>query len=213
MGSLVLLAGAAADRLSVRPPPGSAAYHARIRDEAARVPLTIGEWVGQDCPIPAEASKLLRPNVVVSRIFHDSTNGRSVGFLLVQCTDVRDIVCHYPPVCYPYRGLSLVVRYPRDWNVNGTLFTGTEYQFESSTLDSPALTVVENFMILPNGHLARDMGEVAAQLRLRTRYLGAAQVQVIFQSDTSLEERNAICARFIVAHMPLIDAIRSGVQQ
>ncbi len=57
------------------------------------------------------------------------------------------------------------------------------------------------------------MRQVRKLAGLRTRYFGAAQVQVVFTSDTSAERRGSICAEIIAAYKPLLDVILSGVHQ
>src|SRR3954447_13582158 len=89
--SLALLGGIAWTRRSMTPPPESAPYHDAVRAAAAAAPTRIGTWVGKDVPIPNEAVKVLRPNVVISRHFTDVVSGESVTFLLVHCTDIRDL--------------------------------------------------------------------------------------------------------------------------
>src|SRR6185437_11848693 len=78
-------------------PAGMAEYHQRIRAAAEALPMNIGSWRGQDAPVTAGAVALLHPNVIVSRRYLDPASGRAVNFLLVQCTDARDILGHYPP--------------------------------------------------------------------------------------------------------------------
>jgi hypothetical protein len=211
--SVALFAGAAADRVSVLPPRDSEPYHARVRAAAEKAPTQFGTWTGVDCKVPGEATKLLRPNAVVSRVFTDSATGMQASFLLVQCTDVRDMLFHYPPICYPARGLTQIGKDPRQWNVDGLKIAGTEYSFESSTFANANITIVDNFMILPDGRTAPNMEAVREQLRLRNRYFGAAQIQVVFDGGFPRERRDAVCAEFIANHMPLINVIRSGASQ
>ena len=209
--SLALVCGAAADRLSLRSPVDAGPYHRVVREAAAALPLDVGEWVGHDLPVPPEAAAQLHPNVIISRGYVSRATGRHVSVLLVQCWDVRDLVPHYPPICYPGRGLTLTSSAPADWHALGTSVAGTEYQFESNTFETNKLTIVDNFMLLPDGRTCRDMGEVRKQVGLRTRFFGAAQVQVVFDSDTPADERARACEQFIAAYGPLVRAIGSGV--
>lgn len=210
--ALLLLGGAAADRISVLPPPGSGQYHQRVHAAAASLSPDFGDWTSVEVPIPAEASRLLRPNVVISRGYVNNAMGLRVSFLLIQCTDVRDMVSHYPPICYPYRGLSLVKQNVQSFQDGGLTMPATEYQFESGTLNSPDMTVVENFMILPIGRITANMDQVKEQLRLRSRYFGAGQVQIMFESGATEQLRHRVAQDFISHYQPLIDAIRAGVQ-
>jgi hypothetical protein len=212
-GSLQLLAGAAVDA-SLRVSAADAGpYHARVRQAAGRAPLTLGPWQARDVPQPEEVVALLRPNVLLCREFENKTSGERCSLLVVQCQDVRDLTPHYPPVCYPGRGLTLISTGIFDWQVGGLKVSGTEYDFESNTFRSPNLTIVENFMVLPNGRITPDMTAVKEQVALKNRYFGAAQFQVVFDSDISQERRRAITEEILSGYKPLIEAIRSGVAQ
>jgi hypothetical protein len=209
--SVALLAGAGADRLSLVSPIDPSPYHARLREIRQSTPIAFGHWVGQDLEEPVEAAEQLHPNVFISRRYHNTVDRRYVDLLLVQCWDVRDLVPHFPPVCYPGRGLSETSSQTMDWKVGDLTVHLTEYEFEAINFETDKLTIVENFMILPDGRTCRDMTEVRKDIALNTRFFGAAQVQLVFQSDVPAEEREKICRAFIQAYQPLIDAIRSGV--
>jgi len=211
--SLGLLCGAAVDRISLLSPTDPAPYHARVFAAADLSPLAFGDWSGSEAKVPDEAASELHPNVLKSRTYVNRRTRESVGFLLVQCWDVRDLVPHSPPVCYPGRGLTLIAREPREWKAGDLTVNGTEYQFESNTFQTSNLTVVENFMILPDGRTCRNMDEVHKQVGLRTRYFGAAQVQLVMDFDATPQRRQEICEQFIAAYRPLIDVIRSGVHR
>ena len=212
--SVALLAGAGADRFSLRSPTDPGPYQAHVREVAAQTPMAFGHWVGQNLEVPPEAKAQLHPNVILSRRYHNTYDGHYVDLLLVQCWDVRDLIPHYPPICYPGRGLSQAsLPQPMDWPVGNLTVTGTEYQFEAISFQTDKLTIVDNFMILPDGRTCREMTEVRREVALNTRFFGAAQVQFVFESDVSTQEREKICIEFIKAYQPLIDAIGSGVRK
>ena len=211
--SVVLLAGAGLDRLSMRPSRDATAYHARVRAAYDAMPKDLGPWHGREVPEPAEAIDMLKPNVLLSRYYEDRSTGREANFLLVQCSDVRDLITHYPPICYPNQGMSYAARPdPFTWDVEGLKIKGTEYQFESSTLQNTKLTDVYNFMVLPDGSVFPDMEAVRKYLSLDSRYFGMAQVQIVFDGRTPPAQRKEISLELIKAHMPLIKVISTGVQ-
>ncbi|HEY8746715.1 MAG TPA: hypothetical protein VIM11_01995 [Tepidisphaeraceae bacterium] len=211
--SLLLLAGAGIDRLAMSPSQDATRYHARVREVYDQTPNHFGPWVGTPCDEPAEAIDLLKPNVIVSQAFEDKEHRRKATFLLVQCSDVRDMISHYPPICYKNRGLiEPVPRQLINWKVDDLDVQGTEYQFESETLQSSQITIVDNFMVLPNGRVVENMDEVKKRLKLDVRYFGVAQVQIVFDGSTLPEERKQIGTELIRAHMNLINVIRSGVR-
>jgi hypothetical protein len=209
--SLSLLGGAAVDGWSVRPPADAAPYHAECVRVAATIPHRIGDWVAKDVEIERDAIALLRPNVVTSRDFTNFVTGRRVSVLFVQVRDTRDVVSHYPPICYPVtRGLEMASTHARDWPLHERIITGTEYEFRSAGFEQGGRIVVQNFILLPNGVIARDMKPVEQQIPLQSRYYGAAQVQVVFDAAIPSEERDAAFAELIGGYAPLIEVVLSG---
>ncbi|MDY7108295.1 MAG: exosortase-associated EpsI family protein, partial [Planctomycetota bacterium] len=85
-------------------PDGSAAAR-RVEIAAAMegVPFFVGDWVGEDEAVPREAQKLLRPNAILSRRYR-RPGGTWLHLLVVHCSDARDMLGHYPPICYPSAG-------------------------------------------------------------------------------------------------------------
>jgi hypothetical protein len=205
------LLGAGVNRLMLPKPKAAGPYHVRIAAAAKAIPLRVGDWVGTDIEQPEVVDEQLHPNVLISRSYTNISTGHRVSLLLVQCPDVRYLVPHYPPVCYPGRGLSLRRSEAVDWSADGLKVAGTRYEFESNTFHSPKLTVVDNFIVLPDGRICRNMDGVEREIGLANRYFGAAQVQVVFDAGTREGERSKITEQFIVMFKPLIDEIRSGV--
>jgi hypothetical protein len=212
--TLLLLGGIAADQALFRVPAADAApYHARVQAAASRIPLHIGTWFGKDVPVPPAATKLLKPNVIASRRYEEMRTGKRVDFLLVQCTDTRDILGHYPPVCYVAHGWTQESAEPRDWDVDGLKIPGTVYVFSSNRNGLPARMTVYNFIVLPDGQICRGMGEAdAAAQDLRRKFLGAAQVQLVFDGAGHLQANDDVLKLVIGANRNLIDTIRQGMR-
>src|SRR5438477_7343006 len=104
--SMGLLAGIVAEQATHLKPKDVEPYHDRARAAVDAVPYFIGNWTGKDDDIPAAAQKLLRPNAILSRTYSEidtsSLGGRhrEASLLIVQCRDSRDMVGHFPPICY-----------------------------------------------------------------------------------------------------------------
>ncbi|MBI1367279.1 MAG: exosortase-associated EpsI family protein [Planctomycetes bacterium] len=212
--TLLVMAALAAESYS-RPSPGDAEpYHAAITAAAAQLPTRIGDWVGVNEPIQKEAIRLLKPNVIYNRVFTNPVIGQRVTVLLVQCKDARDIYGHYPPVCYPAHGLAQRSAKPFDRYIEGEPIHGMEYVFASDTFGAQELTV-DNFILLPGGETARDMKSVRSQAwDYQRRFLGAGQVQVVYQDSKLTDEQRAeIFNELVTAHMPVIKAILHGAPQ
>src|SRR2546423_7112207 len=132
--SMALLSGMTLEAFSLRRPEDAEPYHARVRKAAEDLPIRIGEWAvlnpNDKGDVPKEAVTLLRPNVIFCRKYTNMSSGRTVTFLLVQCGDARDLVGHYPPVCYGNQGWTLRQKVARDWEIDGDLkIFGMEYEF------------------------------------------------------------------------------------
>lgn len=212
--ALAILLGAAADWASLPKPADAAAYHRSIREAAALIPMRIGDWIGREVPVPSAAVAMLHPNVIVSRQYVNSATGAQASLLLVQCSDARDIVAHYPPVCLVNSGWTLTAAGPHDWLIGATTFTGTEYRFDMRAFDKPDAIAVSNFILLPDGKIARDMEVVAlAAADMTRRYYGAAQVQVVTPADLPEDRRQETVIELVGAAQGTIAAIRAGGTQ
>lgn len=211
--AVLLLGGAAADRLSLPRPEDSVPYHAHVRQVAASLPLTMDGWTSQPVAVPTEAISCLKPNVLISQQYSNPSSHEQFQLLLIQCADVRDLAPHYPPMCYPGRGLDLTGSVLRTWKSGDESFLATEYQFCSNSFSHNDPLVVENFMILPTGCCVPEMGQVRKQIGLSSRYFGAAEVQVVFAADVPEARRLELTAACVKTYLPLIDAIKDGVAQ
>jgi hypothetical protein len=210
----LLLLGAAAERLSLRPPADATPYHDEVRAAAKALPMRVGDWVGTDVEQPQAAVRLLRPNVIFCRRYDNmsSDDRQEATFLLVQCPDARDLVGHFPPICYPNQGWKLLGATPTDWTVGGVTVHGTRYEFLRPS--GGAAVIVRNFMILPDGRFAPNMDAVdEASKNVDRRFYGAAQVQVTMDSSIPEQQRNAVFNALVAGNWPVIEAIRSGAKR
>jgi hypothetical protein len=209
--TVVFLGGATADRLSLAPQVDPEPYHQSVRAAAQKLPDVIGDWRAADSP-DLSTQAYLRANVFVSRTLTNSRSGLQVYLLIIQCRDARDLIPHYPAVCYPGRGMNQTEVRPRDWDISGMVVTGSEYRFESDGFRQGSSVIVDNFMILPTGMFCRDMKEVKSSLPIRDRFFGIGQVQIVFGEGTSAEMRDKAVREILGGHKDLIETIRSGLR-
>jgi hypothetical protein len=211
VASLLLLGGAVAERCTLLRPADGSAYQARVKQAFAAFPLKSGDWVGKDAAVPVEAVKLLRPNWLMSRQYTNVSTNERCSVLFVDCTDARDLQCHYPPVCYPGQGWKLVRRDERTRQVGGESVAGTDYEFSRVNLDSAGGIVASSTMILPDGQFKPDMrGVDEAAADVHRRVYGAAQIQVVVDGSLTAAARERIVQTMYEMHKPLFDAIRSA---
>ena len=220
--SLALLGGIAAEQARHLKPADVEPYHARCKAAMESVPYIIGSWTGKDDPVPLAAEKLLKPNAILSRTYLDNSSEdayqpRMASLLIVQCRDSRDMIGHYPPICYRAQGMTIDQKdsRPRNWKVGNMTIPGYEYQFTEVWQGQTNHTTVYNFLIVPGRGIVRDMkGVEEAAEDYQQRYFGAAQFQVVFHglasADRSRDERDAIFAALIGPNEMLIETLTSG---
>jgi hypothetical protein len=207
--SIALLCGAGVESRKFRPPPDTKAYLTRVRDLANSdqgIPMVIGDWVGNDAEVEQSAVKLLRPNVILSRNYHNTKTNESAALLFVDCSDARDTIGHYPPICYPSQGFTAELTETKNWQLPEMMIHGTEYNFVRSVFDNDRRLWVDDFFVLPGTGTVPDRGPViAAAADLQRRFYGVGQVQLVFEY-TSITSPSAALDReraFVELFTPL----------
>lgn len=200
-----------------RPQPEDAEpYHQRIRSYEQFYPVTrVANWTSDAVPVPAQAQALLKPNVVISRKFRNTHDGRFVNFLLVQCRDGRDMAGHFPKNCYPGNGWKLKEEQARTWHIEGDAITGMEYEFTiSNVMNTQNRLMVYNFFIMGDGRYLPDMVVFnRASQSYATRYLGGSQVQMVFWGEWTQQDRDEVFEELLTPYMPLIRVIKNSEEK
>ncbi len=191
------------------------------RNEIARafedVPYFIGRWVGENPEkgnIPREAQKLLKPNAILNRRYL-SPGGPWMHVLVVHCGDARDMIGHYPPICYPSAGWTEMPAHAnsdRTITVMGRPFPVREYGFKGY-LEGGREEVIRifNAFILPDGTVTRDIDDINRQSeRLSVAVQGVAQVQVITSGRVSADEAINSAEEVLSGMNGLLTALRVG---
>jgi hypothetical protein len=211
--TLLLLGGAVADKFFFHPAPSDAAPdQAVMRQAAPDVPYDIGPWVGADAPVPVPAVAMLRPGVILSRQYHGVRTGRTAGLLIVRCEDARDLLGLDPPVWYAAHGWSRIGTVATEGGVDGEAITVTSYTFTSGRTDRTSDLRVDSFVVLPDGRTCRDIDAVEAAARgFRGKFFGAAQVQIVTDTEWGDSEREELFRQLIRAAGPLLRATRGGM--
>src|SRR6185503_4134420 len=166
---------------------------AEVAAALQRVPLFIGDWVGKGWDeIPREAQQLLRPNAIMGRTY-SRLGGPSLNILVVHCGDARDMIGHYPPVCYPSAGWLDVEPEP---GADTTVRAGSielpvrAYRFRRIREHGQEDVIrILNAFILPDGSMTRDIDDINRQSeRLAVSVQGVAQVQIMVAAAMPLDE-------------------------
>ncbi|MBL4701986.1 exosortase-associated EpsI family protein [bacterium AH-315-I18] len=208
----LLLFGIVLEKVSVRLPVADARpYHKHVREVAQKLPTLMGDWVGMDVAVSTAVVSVLKPNVMISRHFVNVRTGHEATVLLAQFSDRRDLLGHYPPVCYPSQGWRIVS--DKYWNVmvDEVLIPAREYKLVKSGPNNADQMIVGNFLIVPDGRLVRDMtGLGGLSVNKYHNQFGAAQMQVVIHGYLAANVREQIFRELVIGHYPLIQAIQSG---
>ena len=155
----------------------------RISEVAELAPYRLGyRWVNDgEHDIPPAARKLLRPNALLSRRYRDLDTGAIVDVLVVHCTDMRDMLGHYPPSCYPSIGWTGGPGRAVSVPVEGIRIPARVYDFSRfDALGVEDRIRVVNFFILPDGSVHDEMSELRHHAERRAvAAQGVAQVQFV----------------------------------
>ena len=194
-------------------PAGTSEYHQAVQRAADEVPLVVGSWLGTKLVLPAAAVTLLHPNVGLCHQYRNVTTGRVVTFLLVQCHDARDLVGHYPPICYVNQGWVMDTSTATQLSAGDLRVNATRYGFTSGRLGQMASLRIDNFMILPTGETCPNMDGIYVSAKdPHKKFFGAAQVQFVCDADVPLLEVEEFEQALLISARPLIDQIRAGVR-
>lgn len=186
-----------------------------VRQAAAAVPLIAAPTlVGENRPLPPEASELLQPNATVSRSYRNFTSGRASSFVLVHSQDLSDMAGHYPPVCYPAHGWKALAEGARDVSVSvgDRTVPARVYGFERERPSGDVATIlVANFFVLPGGLTTVEMSELRQRAGNRAlAHGGVAQVQILSGGETPEEELIRTLETILGSAPALMDAIGLG---
>lgn len=208
--SALLLLGAAADRASLAPPIDPTAYHQQICALAGAVSWNQSDWYAVEQPTQERVGTWIHANIFRDILLTNALTGHSVNLLIEHCDDARDLIPHFPAVCYPSRGMDTMGVWNRDWKVGDMTIQGTEYLFDQNEFQAGGSLIVDNFMILPTGQFCREMKEVKRELPVADRYVGLAQFQIVFPATIPQAQREADLRQILLPCCDLIRAIRHG---
>jgi hypothetical protein len=207
--AILMLGGIVAEARTHLKPADADKHLEQCRLAILAVPTTIvgpyGTWSGSGAgaEIPAAATNLLHPNVILSRKYvRAGDEAESVSFLIVDCGDARDLQGHYPPNCYPAQGQNKISSTPRIWHLKDMDVSGIEYHFAPRDQVGDE-EVVYNFFVTPHvpgamvshhkldGVICPDMDSIYASGEdYQRRWFGAAEFQLVSTVQMSQEQRD-----------------------
>lgn len=209
--ALILGAIASVGSIDADSIPGSESYRVKVREAIEKIPYRVGTWLGTDVEIPPAAVKLLKPNKLVQRRYVDTVTGLTFNLLIVHCSDTRDMVGHYPPICYPAHGWVEDHRRATSIDLEGARYPAMDYDFYRVVQGAEQKLNVLSFFVLPNGRIVGDREALdSAAGRRSASQLGAAQIQIVSDPGASDAQRREAVEEFVRAIEPTIRAVAEG---
>jgi hypothetical protein len=208
---LVLLSQTLPNR--VTPDAAAAARRVEVAAAMEAVPFFVGDWVGEDEAVPREAQKLLRPNAILSRRYR-RPGGAWLHLLVVHCSDARDMIGHYPPICYPSAGWVAVPVPDPDAQLvlDDRPVPVRTYIFQRVRENGVEETIrVFSAFVLPDGTVTREFGDLRGQSeRLAVATQGVAQIQIISAAGISRAEAIEAAGELLTGMPALPEALGIG---
>lgn len=198
---------------SLRRLPEVSAYFEQVAAEIEAVPLQSGPWLGINIPVIPAAQELLQPNKILQRRYTNADTNEWFELLIVHCGDVRDMLGHYPPVCYKANGWTQDGKEPVKIRIGEIETNATRYSFyREADFMRDSIRIV-NIFALP----ATDgdgFGEDYAIVRRAGRYreralMGSAQIQVIVPASIDAVRQQEI----IETAVSLVEPVLLGVER
>ncbi len=195
-------------------PAGAERYFEEVASAIDSVPYQIRSWYGVELPFTEVVVQMLRPNKILRRTFQDPALGHRASLSIIHCTDVRDMLGHHPPVCYPAHGWHLESRHTEEIVVRGRSQEVNIYHFSRLNAGSREAIRIVSFFVAPGvDGIIREMDEMErASKRSGLAGLGAAQVQVLTPLSQSQEATGAMVSGIVEAIEPVIEKIGRGVE-
>lgn len=176
--------------------PEVTAYFERVKDNIEGIPLQSGPWLGVEIDVIQAAQDLLQPNKILQRRYTNADTGEWFEMLFVHCGDVRDMLGHYPPVCYKANGWILDSKELLSVEFSGIEAPATRYAFHRESEFVEESIRIVNIFALPEEDgfgFGEDLAiaQRAGRYRERAR-MGSAQVQVIVPSTLGADRQREI---------------------
>ncbi len=192
--------------------PQTAIRMEEVHDAVESVPRLIGPWVGSDEQVSPQAQQLLRPNALLSRTYR-KPGGPRVQVLLVHCSDARDMIGHYPPICYPSSGWLPEVgddSFEDELELADGILPVQVYRFRRiRDQGSPQHIRIFSAFVLPDGtptRLIDDINQQSQRLAVSTR--GVAQLQIITPAQLPHAEARSVASEILMGMSDLFEVLR-----
>jgi len=183
----------------------------------SRLPMTIGEWKGQDVPISERIIKATDTDDHVNRTYQRSPKD-VVSLWVAYGVHLRDLMPHRPEVCYVSSGWTMVDSSQLHLKLSDGQELGCRLiHFRRGGLDTEAATVLNYYLV--DGQYCPDVSLLrsrASQFNAAATY--SAQVQITVIGENLNEREDQLLSDFAGESAPLIrslltEAVRQAASQ
>ncbi len=197
------------------PTSGVSAYHRQVAEQVREARFTLPGMTAVDSGLPGVALDMLRPNAFRCVRLVDPQTGSGVYVSLIHCRYVRDMLHHTPPVCYPNSGWVELARQRDTVAMADEAVPVTEYRFQRMSPDGSQDIYVMNAFITPDGQVSADQADAVGQSAfqgIRDAW-GVAQLSLLFDAQTTREQRRALASKLLTMNAGVINEIRRTVSE
>lgn len=215
VASLALLIGILAfGRINNGPREGAQPYFERVAAAIDAIPYRVDSWFGVNLPYTDVEVEMLRPNKLLQRTYQDPRTGQKISLSIVHCTEVRDMLGHYPPVCYPAHGWELESNELEHIDLKGRPQPARVYTFGRINRGTRESIRIISFFVTPGSAdvLTEMDGLSAASKQTAGVGLGAAQIQILMPPGQSAATNDEMLSKLLQVVEPVISAIQEGAK-
>ncbi len=157
----------------------------------ARLPLTIGDWQGQDVPVNPDIIRATHTDDHVNRVYLRHAETERVGLFIAYGVQARNLMPHRPEVCYPGNGWTLQDSKTTNLFVSvGLSLPCRIYRFYRSGLDDRYMTVLNYYIV--DGQYCPDVSLLQSKAWLGSGAIRhVLQVQINCQGDSFIAPEKA----------------------
>lgn len=156
----------------------------------ARLPMTIGQWVGRDIPMDEQIIKRTDTDDLINRRYQRTGGGQTVSLFVAYGVRLRDLTPHRPEVCYPGAGWTLDENKSIELKgADGSPVLCRLLRFHKGTLTSERIQVLNYYIV--DGQYCPDVSLLRSKA-WRTDIAGSysAQVQLTCADSPEYETGN-----------------------
>jgi len=169
-------------------------------DALERLPLQIGDWMGQEVPLDEAVVLATDTDAHINRRYSRHNGSESI-LLYVACgVKVRDLMPHRPEVCYTGAGWTLIDKRSMELPLSdGMKLPCNVLQFSRGTLNTKKVVVLDYYIV--DGQYCRDVSLLRSKAWRGSgtvRYVAQIQIAASTTSNLAADSAARIISDFAV---------------